>query len=720
MDLHEQLAQERRARLAAERLLDQRQAELHIANRDLSRHARVLSEEIIVRREEVAEVRDDLQKAAQAVEIAERRLWTSLQTIGDGFAVFDAASKLVAANPAWLAPFDGLEVVRPGVPYAEVLEILTDEGIVDIGTERPSLWRDRMLHRWTQERIEPVVIRLWNGRFVRLADKRGAGGDIASMAQDITATMRNEARLKAAFHKAEAAHRAKSNFLANMSHELRTPMNGVVGMAEILAESALDDDQRNLVQTIRQSGEALLVIINDILDLSKMDENRLKLVPSPFDMERTIIEVLQLIQPLAEEKGLDLTIDYDMFAPTQFLGDKGRIRQILTNLIGNAVKFTPAGHVAVRVVGMPDEDGLHMTLHVTVEDTGIGIPAGMTTHIFGEFNQVEEERNRKYEGTGLGLSITKRLVEMMDGEIWVDSEVDVGSAFGFRLTLPVVEPVDLPTCLQPLRESRVAVVDGNRTSAGILKNQIAALGLNPVVFETGAACIDGLTPDIVAAFLGSTLPDMPGTELAETLTGLLPRLKCFIVARQGEYISGPMIAAVLHKPLLRQSICSALDLVQPEDAARPPVALRQMRVLAAEDNKTNQLVLGKMLAGLDIDLRFANDGRQALDLYTSFRPDLVFMDISMPGMDGKQSTREIRRFEGANGLARTPVVALTAHAMAGDAGEILEAGLDVHLTKPLRKDQLLAQLDRAHPGECLPLRRATPVAPAEPAAGATG
>ncbi|MES2142812.1 MAG: ATP-binding protein, partial [Pseudomonadota bacterium] len=247
---------------------------------------------------------------------------------------------------------------------------------------------------------------------------------------DVTDQRLQEAALHSARAEAEAANRAKSAFLANMSHEIRTPMNGVVGMAELLCDSALTDEQRLFAETIRSSGEALLVIINDILDYSKIEAERLNLYPEPFDLERTIHEVAMLLQPRAREKGIDLLIDFDMFLPTRFVGDPGRLRQVLTNLIGNAVKFTERGHVLVRVVGLETETGFQQ-LHVTVEDTGIGIAAHNLEHVFGEFNQVEDQSNRKFEGTGLGLAITRSLIERMAGEVWVDSELGTGSSFGF-------------------------------------------------------------------------------------------------------------------------------------------------------------------------------------------------------------------------------------------------------------------------------------------------
>jgi signal transduction histidine kinase/CheY-like chemotaxis protein len=711
MELAEALAQERRARLAAERRLDQTQAELSAANRQLSHHARALSVEIIEKREEVEEVRSENTRVQGDLAIAERRLWTSITTIRDGFAVFDQNDLLVAANPAWLRPFDGLAAVRPGASYAEIVKVFVEEGIVDIGLERPSLWRARMLERWRQPRIEPMVIRLWNGAWIRLMDSRGGGGDVVSLALNITTQMRNEARLTEARQRAEAANRAKSAFLANMSHELRTPMNGVVGVADLLAETPLDAEQRSLVDTIRSSGEALLVIINDVLDFSKLDAGRMVLHHEDFDLEEMVHDIARLMQPQVQGRGLRLRVDYDMFLPTRFRGDRGRLRQVMTNLIGNAVKFTEAGHVLVRVTGVPLADGRHQ-VHVAVEDTGIGIPEDMREHIFGEFTQVEDERNRKFEGTGLGLAITRRLVQLMEGTIWVDSEVGRGSTFGFRVPLALGAAAKAPQADPAGR--RAVVIERDPTAAGALAGQIAAMGLAVEVFADGAAALAALPEAAALIVTEDPLADMTAAGLVAALAddGLAIPVVSTSDRRDAEPTAG--VAGVLHNPVRRSDLAAMVRAVvtsrsAPEGA---PVA-RRMRVLAAEDNKTNQLVLGRILASLDIEVRFADNGREAVAAHAEWAPDLIFMDISMPEMDGKEATRRIRAAEAASGR-HTPIVALTAHALAGDDAEILAAGLDHYLTKPLKKAAIVARVEEAQAPDCRPVR----IAPAARAPGA--
>ncbi|SDI89017.1 response regulator [Lutimaribacter saemankumensis] len=717
MSLANKLAEERRARLAAERLLELKQAELFAANRKLGQHARQLSEEIVETRAQVETYRDenqrvksDLTQARQQVEIAERRLWLSIETIQDGFAFFDADNRMIAANNAYVGFFDGLEEVRPGTTYPRLLQLLTEEGIVNIGDMTPADWRAMMMARWQSPTPEPFVMRSYNDQYIKLIDQRGHGGDVVSLALNITATVRYESELREARKVAEAANRAKSAFLANMSHEIRTPMNGVVGMAELLADTALSEEQMLYVDTIRNSGEALLVIINDVLDYSKIEAEKLSLHPEPFDLERSIHELAMLLQPGAREKGLDILVDYDLFLPTVFMGDPGRVRQVLTNLMGNAVKFTTAGHVLVRVAGIADEAGA-CHLHVTVEDTGIGIPEDKIEHVFGEFNQVESEQNRQFEGTGLGLAISRRLIELMGGTIWVDSKEGEGTAFGFRITLPLAEAQpDAPALPRDLR--RVLIVDDLEVNRRILEKQMSALGVSCSVCSTGAEALAALDDAIDLVMSDHNMPDMDGMELAAAIRETGSSVPIMILSSNpGVADLDPargMVQAVLPKPTPRAQLfarlqdmgmapASADQADGPDGSELVPAqtaTARAMRILAAEDNRTNQLVFRKMVQELDIDLEFAANGIEAVAAFSRFSPDIVFMDISMPKMDGKAATAEIRKQPGGD----VPIVAMTAHAMEGDREAILAAGLDGYLTKPLRKAAIWDMIGTYCPG----------------------
>lgn len=829
MSLANKLSQERRARLAAERLLELKQAELTSANRKLGRHALALTRkigeteaEVETFRDEVATVRDenekvksDLSVAHEKVEIAERRLWHSIQTIQDGFAFFDADSTLIGANTAYVSFFDGLEEVTPGVNYMRILQLMTDEGLVNTEDLDPDAWRAKMTERWLDPNPEPVVIRMWNDEYIKLIDQRGDAGDVVSLALNITSTVRYEEQLKAERKRAEAANRAKSAFLANMSHEIRTPMNGVVGMAELLTDTELDEEQRLYTNTIKNSGEALLVIINDVLDYSKIEAEKLVLHPDTFDMERCVHEVVMLLQPTARDKGLSMLIDYDLFLPTRLIGDPGRIRQILTNLVGNAVKFTTSGHVLIQVTGIPGNAGEDCAIHVTIEDTGIGIPEDKVQHIFGEFNQVEDERNRQFEGTGLGLAISKRLIELMGGAVWVESEEGKGSCFGFRVNLPMADgPQPVPPTL-PEALKQVLLVDDEDANREILQKQMEQLGLKVTSCSSGTAALAAMNDDIGLVLSDHNMPDMDGLELAEAMHDKgWPHVPVLLLsANPGFAQSDPAfryLQGVVKKPITRAELFAKLselrlppsaepvqtlapgDPVQHQAAAPetsvpdpdrkdrnspdpdradsreklpansgrgsqatatrkrrihiglpaanasspprsgpddpgpaaesasgptgqpkpepappdPPSAksedLRLMRVLAAEDNKTNQLVFRKMVKDLPIDIKFANNGLEAVRAFEEFEPDMIFMDISMPKMDGKEATGEIRRKEIETG-GHIPIVALTAHAMDGDADGILAAGLDHYMTKPLRKALIHEQIAKHCPQDAEPV-----------------
>lgn len=729
MSLSEKLAQERRARLAAERMLALKQRELFEANRKLGEYATALTKrigeteaEVETVRGENEKVKSDLTVANAKIEVAERRLWHSIQTIQDGFAFFDGSDRLISANTAYLSVFEGLDEVAPGVSYPRILDLLTTEGIIDIGSEPAEAWKTRMMRRWTRINPPPEVIQLWNGQYIKLIDQRGQGGDVVSLALNITASVQHEAQLQAAREKAEAANRAKSAFLANMSHEIRTPMNGIVGMTDLLSETPLNEEQRLYVETIRNSGDALLVIINDVLDYSKIEADKLVLHPEDFDLERCILEVAMLLQPTVRDKGLTLLVDYDLFLPTLFVGDPGRVRQVLTNLVGNAVKFTAQGHVLIRVTGVPHADQKACDIHIAIEDTGIGIDADKIEHIFGEFNQVEDEKTRTFDGTGLGLAITKRLITLMGGSIWVESEAGNGSCFGFRITLPTTEgPQPAPPALAE-RLKHVLVVEDLAVNRAILNKQLRRLGAEVTVCATGTEALRVVDASVDLILCDHDLPDMDGLDLAETLRrrGWSDVSIVLMSANPAIVHADPnhrLIQGVVQKPIPRAELFSRLQAlgaavlpapVSPPCCAEPAQSsggntkLRKMRVLAAEDNRTNQLILSKMTKDLNIDLELVANGLEAVETFAEFAPDLILMDISMPKMDGKQATGEIRRREIGTGQ-HVPIVALTAHALAGDEHSILAAGLDHYLTKPLQKKLICEMIQSNCPADAQPV-----------------
>ena len=717
MTLFDKLAAERRARLAAERLLEQRTRDLDAKHAEIARLGRLLTEERHQRQDAQSRIahgqqikaREDIEAAHRNAVTAERRLWDSIDTIRDGFAVFNADHELVIANQAFLGPFAGLAEVRPGVSYRYLVETLAHEGLVVLEDCTAQDWVERMLARWRALVIEPMVVRFSRGDTARLMERRARGGDIVTLVRDITEARRHEHELEEARLRAEAANRAKSAFLANMSHEIRTPMNGVVGMAELLCDTVLSDEQTLYAETIRSSGEALLNIINDVLDFSKIGADKLALHPEPFDLERCIHEVLILLQAGARKRRIDLMMDYDLFLPTRFLADPGRMRQVLTNLLGNAVKFTNEGHVLIRVTGI--EAGTDSRqLHFLIEDTGIGIaPANLKT-IFEEFAQVDDQATRRFEGTGLGLAITRRLIGLMGGEIWVESEPGRGSSFGFTLNLRVAGEAPEQGSA-PIRLKRVLVVDDQLVNRTILERQLSAQGMSVTLCETGQEALQlAARPDAFDLIITDHgMPGMNGLDLACRLrasgcdTPLIMLSSSPILLR--EHPGMAHFHTVLQKPVLRRELIRQLQLLgtpatsppEPPTLPAPPAAPdqgRAMRVLVAEDNRTNRLVFSRMVDGFDIELDFAEDGLQAVEAFPSFKPDIIFMDISMPRMDGREATSTIRQMPGG---AHVAIIALTAHALPGDSESILASGLDHYLTKPLRKPLLVDMFNRYLP-----------------------
>lgn len=664
------------------------------------------------------ELEQRVQERTEELKVREDQHRTILATVNEAFVTIDESSRILEWNRQAEATFGWSRQEAVGRLLTETIippryheaHLRGIEHFLKTG-EGPVLNKRLELSALHQNGYEfPVEITI-------AAIPQGDTYLFSAFVHDITAQKQAREELLRAKEAAETSSHAKSDFLANMSHEIRTPMNAIVGMSELLLDTNLTPVQREYAAIVQESADSLLALVNDILDFSKIEAGRFQLETSIFDLRDSIGDTMKTLAVRAHRGGLELAYHVAPDLPELLVGDRNRLRQVIVNLAGNAIKFTKRGEVVVDVECQ--ERGDHdILLHFSVKDTGIGIPPEKQERIFRAFEQADTSTTREYGGTGLGLAIASRLVDLMEGRIWVDSQVGRGSTFHFtaRFTLPHAD--ETPPRRAPaerLQGLRVLVVDDHATNCRILEEMLRMWRMQPETRARGSEALEALRESRRAGrefdlvLLDSNMPEMDGFDVAEMIrhdpelrpTGMI-MLTSSDRPEEGERCKGLGIAAYLTKPVkqseLMDAIATLMGAVEPRRPAAPSLSevgghLRPLRILLAEDSLVNQKLTQAQLKPHGHTIVVANNGKEALEQATSQPFDLILMDVQMPEMDGFDATRAIRERERETG-EHVPIVAMTAHALKGDRERCLEAGMDDYISKPVRIKDLFDCLEK--------------------------
>jgi len=634
------------------------------------------------------------------------------QTTGQALPDWEEGSTLRVTGICTVQQEAAVSILRVGFATATTFRILLRSASDVVVLRRPSWWNPRHTQMVLALALAISLGVLGWVMILRLRVKRQTRV-IRTQLDVIGSQLKEAAALKDA---AESANRAKSEFLANMSHEIRTPMNGVMGMINLALDTRLSPDQREFLETAKTSADGLLTVVDDILDFSKIEAGKLCLDAIEFDLNGLLEETVRTFALRAAQKGIELTAEFRPDVPERICADPTRLRQVIVNLLGNALKFTGHGEVSLCVrAAAGDSQGT--LLQFTVADTGIGIPAGKQSLIFDAFAQEDGSTTRKYGGTGLGLTISSRLVKMMGGRIWVESEPGKGSRFHFTAAVKALPtPGGGPVAIEAFQGLPVLVVDNNATSRRILAETLALWGMQPRAAADGVSALrelgrgERVGRPFKLVMADSQMPGLSGSALVRSLREhgagdcpIVMMLSC------SERKDGPArfrqhgVAACVVKPLRRADLQAALrasfgqpaaDSPPEESSPGAPPPTQPLRILLAEDNLVNQRVARVLLEKRGHQVTVAGNGREAVRLTEEREFDLVLMDVQMPEMDGLEATTVLRAREMGTGR-RLPIVAMTAHAMKGDADRCLEAGMDGYVSKPIKPDLLFAAIEAA-------------------------